>query len=61
MRRPVTIVYAEGFSDYNLAIEWETRIKKWSKKKKEALINSKWEELKKLSECKNETSHKRER
>jgi len=58
-RRPVKLVYAEGFDNFNLAIEWETRIKKWSKKKKEALINSQWKELQKLAECKNETSHKK--
>ncbi len=58
LRRPVQLVYAEGFSDYNLAIEWEKRIQKWSKKKKEALIKNKWDELKRLSECKNKTSHK---
>ncbi len=54
-RRPVELVYHELFTDYNLAIDWEKRIKKWSRKKKEALINSKWEDLKKLSECLNET------
>ena len=56
-RRPVEIVYCEKFTDYNLAIDWEKRIKNWSRKKKEALINSNWEELKKLAECKNESSH----
>ena len=57
-RRPVTVVFYELFTDYNLAIEWETLIKKWSVKKKEALINSDWEKLVKESICKNETSHK---
>ena len=57
-RRPVNLVYYELFTDYNLAIEWETRIKKWSVKKKEALINSDWKKLIKESMCNNETSHK---
>lgn len=56
-RRPVNLVFYELFTDYNLAIEWETRIKKWSVKKKEALINSDWKKLIEESKCKNETSH----
>ena len=48
-RRPVILVYCELFTDYNLAIEWETRIKKWSSKKKQALIDSDWEALIKAS------------
>jgi putative endonuclease len=57
-RRPVQLVFNERFTDFNLALEWETRIKKWSAKKKEALINSDWKKLKEEAECKNETSHK---
>ena len=56
-RRPVELVYWQGFSDYNQAIDWETQLKKWSRKKKEALINEDWERVKKLSVCNNETSH----
>lgn len=56
-RRPVNLVFYELFTDYNLALEWETRIKKWSVKKKEALINSDWKRLVEESKCKNETSH----
>ncbi len=56
-RRPVELKFCELFSDYNLAIEWETRIKKWSSKKKEALINSDWQSLKEGARCKNITSH----
>jgi putative endonuclease len=57
-RRPVEVVYWEPFSDYNQAFEFETRLKKWSRKKKEALIKGNWDKLKELSICKNETSHK---
>ncbi len=56
-RPPVNLVFYELFTDYNLALEWETRIKKWIVKKKEALINSDWQRLVEESKCKNETSH----
>ena len=46
------LVYCELFTDYNLAIEWEIRIKKWSSKKKQALIDSDWEALIKASKSK---------
>ena len=56
-RLPVILMFCELFTDYNLAIEWEAKIKKWSVKKKEALINSDWKTLIEESKCKNETSH----
>jgi putative endonuclease len=56
-RRPIHLKFHEHFSDFNLAIEWETRIKKWSRKKKEALINSDWKSLKEGSRFNNNTSH----
>ena len=48
-RRPVVLVWHEAFNNYNLAFDWETRIKKWSVKKKEALINGEFDLLKPLS------------
>lgn len=51
-RRPVTLKYYEHFSYINSAIEREKQLKGWSRKKKEALFNSDWEELKKLSKSK---------
>ena len=48
-RRPVELVFHEIFSDFNLAFEWETKIKKWSKSKKQALIIGDFELLKTLS------------
>ena len=36
-----TCIYYEKFNDVNQAIERETQLKKWSRKKKENLINSK--------------------
>ena len=57
-RRPVKIVYCERFADFDLAIKWEKRIKDWNRKKKEALINENWSQLKIEAKCQNETSHK---
>jgi len=51
-RRPVVLVYNTYFTDYNLAFEWETKIKKWSKAKKLALINGDFDLLKSLSKKK---------
>lgn len=52
-RRPVVLKYAEAFTDYRLAIEWEKRIKRWSARKKWALIKENWDELQRLAECRN--------
>jgi putative endonuclease len=57
-RLPVEMIYCEKFSDFNLAINWEKRIKNWSRKKKEALINENWDRLKIEAECNNDGSHK---
>jgi putative endonuclease len=38
-RLPVELVFNEFFNDVNQAIAFEKTIKKWSRKKKEALIN----------------------
>ena len=44
-RRPVIIVLTEEYRDINEAIGREKQIKKWSRGKKEALINGDWEKL----------------
>lgn len=54
-RRPVTLVYRAAFSEIGDAIAFEKRIKRWSRKKKEALIAGEYEKLPGLSECKNPT------
>jgi len=54
-KRPVVLVFSELFIDYNFCIEWEKRIKKWTRRKKEALISGRYDDLKVLAECKNET------
>lgn len=48
-RRPVTYKFHTKFSDINEAIAFEKRIKKWSRAKKEALIEGRYSDLPKLS------------
>ncbi|MCL9809083.1 GIY-YIG nuclease family protein [Flavobacterium luminosum] len=57
-RRPVELVWYQDFLEPNQAISFEKKIKKWSRAKKEAIIQDNWEVLPKLSECKNETHHR---
>ena len=51
-RRPLTLEFYAEFTDPNMAIEKEKQIKKWSKAKKEALINNEFEKLPNLSKKK---------
>jgi putative endonuclease len=44
-KRPLELVFYCEFTDINIAIEKEKQIKKWSKIKKEALINGEFESL----------------
>ena len=48
-RRPIKLVYYAEFSDVGIAIDKEKQIKKWSRKKKEALINGEFENLPNLA------------
>ena len=57
-RRPVELVFYTEFNDVEQAISFEKRVKGWSRKKKEAIINDNWKQLKELSICTNTTSHK---
>lgn len=57
-RRPLELVYHEKFQNPMDAISFEKKVKKWTRRKKESLINENWDELKNLAECKNKTSHK---
>jgi len=52
---PVVLVYYEEFNRIDEAYYREIQIQKWSRKKKEALINGLSDELKKAAECMNET------
>ena len=47
--RPVELKFYAEFTDINLAIQTEKQIKKWSKAKKEALINGAFEKLPNLA------------
>ena len=51
-RRPVSLVFYAEFTEPTKAIETEKQIKKWSKAKKEALINNEFERLPNLSKKK---------
>jgi putative endonuclease len=57
-RRPVLLVFYQDFADPNQAIEFEKKIKKWSRMKKQALIDENFDKLQDLSECRNATHHK---
>ncbi len=48
-RRPVRLAYSQDFARRDEAFAAERRIKGWSRKKKEALINGDWEELRRLA------------
>jgi putative endonuclease len=58
-RRPVVMVYCELFTDPVLAISWEKKIKGWSHRKKEALINDDWKSLVEFSKSYKIKSYKR--
>jgi predicted GIY-YIG superfamily endonuclease len=44
-RRPVELVFFDYFQTRDDAFDRERQIKGWSRRKKEALINEKWDEL----------------
>jgi len=48
-RRPIRLVYHEIFNNPLSAIAFEKKLKGWSRKKKEALINGNYELLPQLS------------
>ncbi len=48
-RRPLTLVYRAEFREVTDAIAYEKRLKRWSRKKKEALISGNQELLEALS------------
>jgi tRNA/rRNA methyltransferase len=48
-RLPVKVVYTQDFGTRDEAIIAERQIKKWSRKKKEALIRNDWDSIIKLS------------
>ena len=55
-RKPVTLVFYQDFIEPNQAIYFEKKLKKWSKAKKQALINGDFDLLQTLAECRNATN-----
>ena len=51
-RRPVELVFYVEFTNIGFAIDKEKQIKKWSRAKKEALINGDYDELPNLAKKK---------
>ena len=49
-RRPMTLVYTCAFRDIFDAIAYEKKLKRWSRRKKEALINGEYGNLPRLAE-----------
>jgi len=60
-RRPVEIVFWCEFNDIRRAIAFEKQVKGWSRKKKEAIIADRWQDLKELAKCQNASRHDRHR
>ena len=57
-RRPASLVFYERFTEVEKAIQFEKKIKKWSQKKKEALIEENFHLLPGLSKKKNFSKNK---
>lgn len=57
-RRPLELKFHETFHDVLQAIYFEKKIKKWTRAKKEALINGNFDMLQILAECRNATHYK---
>ncbi len=53
---PVELVYFEEFQRIDEAYYREKQIQKWTRKKKEALINSEFDLLHELAKCRNKSS-----
>jgi len=51
IRRPLKLMFVQTFGKRIEALEAECQIKKWSRKKKEALIARNWELLVELAKC----------
>jgi putative endonuclease len=51
-RRPLILKYYQRFDFIQHAIEFERQVKGWSRKKKEALFEENWNEIKRLSNLK---------
>jgi putative endonuclease len=56
-RLPVELVYAEYYDRVAEAFYREKQVQGWSRAKKLALINSEWDRLHILAECRNDTHY----
>ncbi len=54
-RRPIELVFCEAFVDVNQAITFEKKVKGYTRKQKEAIIEDNWDKLKELLVCLNNT------
>jgi predicted GIY-YIG superfamily endonuclease len=54
---PVKLIYFEEFDRIDEAFYREKQVQNWGRKKKEALINSQFDELHKLAECQNDSHY----
>jgi putative endonuclease len=52
-RRPLELVFTREFNKPLQAIEFEKQVKRWTRKKKEALIQGKFEQLNYFARCRN--------
>ena len=59
--QPVRLVYSEEYDRIDEAFYREKQIQGWSKAKKQALIDGRFNDLYELAKCKNSTRHDRER
>jgi len=57
-RRPVSLKYYLVFDDITKAIVIEKKLKKWSRDKKEAFFQKKWNRLHNLAKCQNSSFYK---
>ncbi len=56
-RRPLVLRFVREFDRIKNAFEFEKRVKRWSAAKKQALISGNIKELKRLSQCQNQSHH----
>lgn len=57
-RLPVELIYSEVYKNITYAKKREMQVKRWTRSKKEALINKNSKELHELAICRNETHFK---
>ena len=56
-RLPVELIYLEEFSRIDEAFKREKQIQRWSREKKEALVEGNFKKLKELAKCLNMTHY----